>query len=120
MKSRNCGKKCSSASDAGEMLQKMPMRRSCFVSLRTICTQRNSSTLSITPIRSGLLGRRDEFRRQDQAAVGVLQAREAFVERGLALRQLHDRLQVQVDAVFQQRFAHQIHRSARGGRIDRA
>jgi hypothetical protein len=50
-RSRNCGKKLSSARLAMEMLQKMPIRRSCLASRRTICTQRNRSRLSTAVIR---------------------------------------------------------------------
>ena len=45
--SRNCGKKVSSAKLAIETLQKIPTFLSVLASRLTICTQRNSSKLSI-------------------------------------------------------------------------
>ena len=54
----------------------------------------------------GAAGGVQEIGWQDQRAIGAAQAREALIEGDAALRQRHDRLQVQVDTAGLQRFAY--------------
>ena len=66
---------------------------------RTTCTQRNTTRLSIFGISPRGFGLRHEVGRQQHLAGLGAQPRHRLVVADLALRQRHDRLQIEVDAV---------------------
>ncbi len=75
------------------------MSRFLSSSRRTTCTQRNTTRLSIFGIRPPLSACGDEVGRVQHVAALGAQPRHRLVVAHLALRQRHDRLQVEVDPV---------------------
>ena len=90
--------RCRSAS-TGDTLQNRPMSRFLSCSRRTTCTLRNSSMWSIFAASARRPRPDEEVGWHAAAAVLGAQPRQRFVVAHLALRQRHDRLQIEIDAV---------------------
>ena len=98
-KSSSCWNTAASVSVDSERLQNRPISRFLSSSRRTTCTQRKTTRLSIFAIRPARSRLRDEIGGQQHVAGLGAQPRHRLVVAHLALRQRHDRLQIEVDAI---------------------
>ena len=99
MNSSSCWNTAASVSVEPARLQNSPISRFFRSSRRTTCTQRKITRLSIFGIRPRAVRLRDEIGGRHDFALLRAQPRHRLVVADLALRQRHDRLQVEVDAV---------------------
>ena len=96
--SSNCGNSAS-VRVAPERLQNRPMSRFLSSSRRTTCTQRSTERRVELRHQRARFGVREEIGRRDHLAAIRLEPRHRLVIAHLALRQRHDRLQVEIDPV---------------------